>query len=577
MFCDKCGAQFRDGAKFCPKCGNKIPSDSTEIFSAESVTNKDDICDIEEETQKTTKKSVNKKILIPIVALALAVIITVFVIVNIFSTQKSTRRAPSFSIPAGYHLELEDSYSLLGANEKNEYANLIAVADNGVFAARTKDENIIVYANGTAKKIETYSEKVLLSGDGSKLVYKGPDKKIYYYDVPSGNATVINNSESNKYTPEGISYDGSTVCISDGFGLSVSKNGKRPTSLTAFSHLLAISDDGEFIYYYTSTVSYTTGENGERKDEEHHNNLKVWHNDSVKTIMEQSDPNYFYSIASINRKGNEIIFDFNKNSYYYSYTKEQLETITKDITNRIFSIERFRYGDGDGLTFKKYNDSISQDGVLNSFYILIETNGYRIGYLNDKLHFQVLTEIINEYGREFAISSDRKQLWCANNGKLTYYLAEDSNITKKTVDIPVKTMDDNLHYISANDDCSEACFVGTDGYAYVVNPDTISNPQKIEIANSYIPTYDSDGKLYLLALENPQKISENFFELYSVDKTGQKKHEYSHVSKVAPTQNHLYIFVGGYNNSGYFDVLEKTDSGYNTVYSKAHSFREVWN
>lgn len=134
-----------------------------------------------------------------------------------------------------------------------------------------------------------------------------------------------------------------------------------------------------------------------------------------------------------------------------------------------------------------------------------------------------------------------------------------------------------MHYISANDDCSEACFVGTDGYAYVVNPDTISNPQKIEIASSYIPTYDSDGKLYVLALENSQKFSENFCELYSVDKGGQKAHEYSHVSKVAPTQDHLYIFVGGYNNSGYFDVLEKTDSGYSTVYSDTHYFHEVWN
>lgn len=576
MFCDKCGTQFRDGAKFCPKCGNKIPSDSTEIFSAKSVSNKDDICDIGEGAQKITKKSVNKKILIPIVALALVVIITVLVVVNIFSTKKSTLRNTSFSIPAGYNLELEDSYSLLGANEKNEYANLIAVADNGVFAARTKDESIIVYANGTAKKIETYSEKALLSGDGSKLVYKGTDKKIYYYDVPSGNATAINNSDNKEYTPEGISYDGSTVCLSDGFGLSISKNGKEPTFLNAFSHLLAISDDGEYIYYYISSVSYSEGKNGERKDEEHHNNLEVWHKNSVQTIMKQSDPNNSYSIASINRKGNEIVFEFNKSSYYYSYEKAKFETITKDITDRIFSIECFRY-DGDGLTYKEYNDSISQDGVLNSFYILIETNGYRIGYLNDKLHFQVLTETINEYGREFAFSSDRKKLWCTNNGKLTYHLAEDSNVTKKTVDIPVKTMDNNLHYISANDDCSEACFVGTDGYAYVVNPDTISNPQKIEIASSYIPTYDSDGKLYVLALENPQKISENFFELYSVDKTGQKKHEYSHVSKVAPTQNHLYIFVGGYNHSGYFDVLEKTDSGYTTVYSDTHYFHEVWN
>ena len=576
MYCDNCGNQLRDGAKFCPKCGNKIPSDSTEVYSAESITNKDDITDIGDTTKNTTKKPFNKKILIPIVASLLAVVITVLVIVNSCSTQKSTQYAPSFSIPAGYNLELKDSYALLGTNEKNEYANLIAIADNGVFVAGINDGGVAVYTNNDVKKIETNSEKPLLSGDGSKLVYTGTDKKIYYYDVQSGNATEINNPDNKEYTPEKISYDGSTICLSDSMGLSVSENGKEPSFINAFSHLLAISDNGDYIYYYTSTVSYTDIENGERKNEKHHNDLHVWHNHSVQTIIEQSDPEHSYSITSINRTGNEIIFNFNKDSYYYSYNTKQMEKLSKDLSERLFSIESFRYNSNHGLTYKEYNDYMSQDNILNSFYILIETNGYRIGYLNDKYQFQVLTETINEYGREFSISSDRKKLWCANNGKLSYYMAEDSSIVKKTVDLPVKKMD-SLHYISVNDDCSEACFVSTDGYAYLVNPDTISNPQKIDIANSFMPTYDASGNLYVLALENPEKFSEDFCELYSVDKNGQKSHEYSHVSKVAPTQNHLYIFVGGYTNSGSFDILEKTDSGYTTVYSETEAFQEVWN
>lgn len=52
MFCDKCGTQFRDGAKFCPKCGNKIHSDATEVILTETLSNKNDSSDIEEETQK---------------------------------------------------------------------------------------------------------------------------------------------------------------------------------------------------------------------------------------------------------------------------------------------------------------------------------------------------------------------------------------------------------------------------------------------------------------------------------------------------------------------------------------------
>ena len=57
-FCGKCGTQLSDGAKFCPKCGQPIDSDETNIVQNPITSNSYDD-ELEEEQIKTWQKVVS--------------------------------------------------------------------------------------------------------------------------------------------------------------------------------------------------------------------------------------------------------------------------------------------------------------------------------------------------------------------------------------------------------------------------------------------------------------------------------------------------------------------------------------
>ena len=595
MYCDNCGNQLRDGAKFCNKCGMQIAG---ETVSSDVIDKREDVSNDQtpstsysqrfETDQKTQNEKSpanppnNKKRIITISAITAVLLVVIIIVVSVLSRSSNSKTiSSSFSIPQAFSIHekgAEDSSCrLLSANANNVinhsfYSNYQS-SDNGLFAFASKEDRkdcIFVYdidGNLVLQK-QTCKDQFLLSGNGKTLAYYSPNNDgVTVVDIENDKETAI--EIDGNFSLDGISYNGEIVVVNDGLKCVCYKNGREDSSLGTWSHLLVISYDNSYIYYYSSYHEESRDINGNTTSEEDKKELCVWHNRTTRKIADLN-PRYDACLIAINNEGNEALFWNDSNLYYYNYSSGQTKTIS-GIKNPIESFENARNEYGYGFYGDRKN-RYSQSQILNTFYFDCENSeNISVGYLNDQYEYSMLATIDNKYDTSWlSISDDRSKLWCINNEKVYYYEIDGKNLITRSSDISVmmnNNGDKKYPVISASSDGEKACFISSDGIAYLVTPKTISNPIKV-LVGAKEPVFSSDDQLYI----RKGAATGNIYDpgdLYKISDDNQASFQYSNVIFVLPIKSGLYIYTNYSDETYTYSILKEENGNYNIITNDA--------
>ena len=202
MYCDKCGHQLREGAKFCNKCGNAVIVEKQETYKAiNRPINDHAVKPTEKETPRpiaskeptsSDKGSGLKKILIIAGICCGVLLIGVLVFLLFFNKPKSND-----TIYQGYVQILHKSHDEIKAYEKDTGGKSIAIVDmNGsdtddmVFVTRKKgsgqetedkpDDITMHYCYDSKGEIK---EKELAAGDDFALFMDARTKDLFQYEL----------------------------------------------------------------------------------------------------------------------------------------------------------------------------------------------------------------------------------------------------------------------------------------------------------------------------------------------------------------------------------------------------------
>ena len=594
MYCDKCGNQLRDGAKFCNKCGAPIESNSKVDESVYSTIDNDKLeplnqhsdndaflSDIQNNT--SSSKMINNKKRIMITSTIVTTVVIGIVLLIIFLLSKpsnSTELMSSFSIPQAFTFEekSDDDNSqqrLVSASANTEishefYSNYQS-SDTGRFAFASQEDKDYVFVYDIdgklllQKQIREYD--FLLSRNGEKLVYRSPDNDGFIIvDVSSDKETKV--EIDGDFSLDGISYNGEIVVIYDYLKSVCYKNGREDNSLGTWTHLLGMSNDNSYIYYYSSYHETSQDMDGNTTSEEDKLELRVLRKDGTRIKIADLNPKFSVYLIAMNYAGNEALFWNDNNLYYYNSSNGLVKTIS-GVKNPPSSFENARNEYGYGFNYDQ-KGCYSQPQILNSFYFDCENyEGTAIGYLNNEYEYTVLASTDNEYNTSWlSISNDRSKLWCINNGKVSYYEANDKGLISKTSDISVM-MNSNgekkYPLLSASSDGNKACFISSDGVAYLVTPETINNPQKV-LDGAKVPVFGSDDQLYIRKGTPGGNIYDPG-DLYKITTDNQAVFQYSDVIYTLPIESEIYIFT---SNSDYtYTILKEDNNQYTIVSNKA--------
>lgn len=183
----------------------------------------------------------------------------------------------------------------------------------------------------------------------------------------------------------------------------------------------------------------------------------------------------------------------------------------------------------------------------------------------------MLATIDNKYHTSWlSVSDDRSKLWCINNGKVYYYEIDGKNLITKSSDIPVmmnQRSNKNYPVLSASSDGEKACFISSDGIAYLVTPETIRKPVKV-LDGAKVPVFSSDDQLYI----RKGTVSGSIYapgDLYQITDDNQASFQYANVVIVLPIKSGLFLFTEYSDEKNTYTVLKNENGNYRIVTNDA--------
>lgn len=170
MYCGKCGAIIPDGYEFCMKCGTKIETPNEETAENRTV------------EVKPVKKGINKKVLIPIIAVIVVALATVVII---FGISNNVEKNGYFAnIPWGTDIETVqkevDKFFNCESFVGEDKDSIVVVIEN-YEGMQGVDAALMLYCedNGTLNKV---SVLLTIEDDSSYTNEKVVDKLVEKYN-----------------------------------------------------------------------------------------------------------------------------------------------------------------------------------------------------------------------------------------------------------------------------------------------------------------------------------------------------------------------------------------------------------
>ncbi|MBQ6877084.1 MAG: zinc-ribbon domain-containing protein [Oscillospiraceae bacterium] len=162
MFCAKCGAEIKDNAKFCPKCGMSM------VMGEETVVTETQVSNLESTATIPPKSFINKKIIV----YATGVILAVILIISMFSLfgGKSYEKFADKYVDAAMgdsgkdlvNLFHKSTFEISGENKKElakEYQEILDYSQDvykETFGRKWKYSYVIDYVETTDDKEDIY-------------------------------------------------------------------------------------------------------------------------------------------------------------------------------------------------------------------------------------------------------------------------------------------------------------------------------------------------------------------------------------------------------------------------------------
>lgn len=528
MTCSGCGAKNKEGTLFCSKCGRKLAGEGNLKT---------------EERKKTSKVRIPKfiPILAAVVLVAVVLVTVLFKIVlpffGIGSTYKYAKHSIScfYDEDAGAYNFVFDGKILSEKIYADDYYYRQSSLDGSVAA-------VVIYEDGerslyciNEKEVKTISESLLssnsyaLSATGSGIAYIDEDNTLYLYNISDSSKTTISNDVYDANIA--ISPDGKIVLY------SVEEDDNTDTALYVYEdgnktlvgknlYALAVSDKGKYIYSY----------NYDSADKEYSLYLS-----SIAKEKEKISGNFSLYPICFNEDFTEILFSSNNKTYICVKGGEKQSLFSDSVSMvllPIYTQGTYRYS-----TNNSYYDIVGVDSLLDCIYVQSDNI---FGYDRKEGSMIKLASNCNDY-LNINISFDGSKL---------VYISSNDSLRQITVgkSFESETLD------SEND--VEKTVMSPDGkYIYYVNEEDElwckkGNSDAKKIADD-VETIDmaKDGTCYFI---NDYSSNSYSGTLYSCANGKDKTKIADDVYQIDITPNEVF-YMANCDKSGVYDVYLNTE------------------
>ena len=271
-----------------------------------------------------------------------------------------------------------------------------------------------------------------LCGSGEKLFYRDTDKKIYSYNIDTGEKQEI---YENAYLDE-VSYHGNIVTFGNGY---CKVGDKEPFWGHPFSSYINVSDSGKQIYFNSSYHTTSGNDESDSVDFGVYDATSYKYNNNMPSanIIKTSE-SVWTSITAFNASHSEVLFNYDGDTYYYNDKDRGTHLICMDsllypvegirsnrdidrylddyLDNLIVSEWKFwNYIDPDPDVGSNFDSTHSVDSIRNHVYCAFNDDGrYSVSlvYLDNELQLHTLVDTVTS---DPVVSNDKNYIWSVSN------------------------------------------------------------------------------------------------------------------------------------------------------------------
>lgn len=502
MKCNSCGNDNLQGAKFCVRCGaqltdnlSSIKNDDKNEFVVEDVTSK---------TAAVAKKQPSYKA----IKFAIPVVLIIAAFLFISSMFKgSNTYAKKNSIDVFY--DYDNIYAMIDNKTKVtiegdlQSHNRSIDEKAGIMLVDYEEYGGKLWYVSASENFEidedVYAYKLSDSGNGiiylTDYDYNNDTATLYLYDIKSKKREkitdeVIYYGNGNNFTaiisPDGKSVSYSTYTDEDDFVGYIKINGGNTKELGKNINVIAISNDGKYIYYVKSTSNSTSlyvksGKNDNKLVSDFYGNSSIILNKDYSQIIFNNDGK---SYISKNGKDKEKINNYETNYLILPQYPQVAFSLEYGAYIYVYGIKSFEntYANSGSQTFYINNklEFTRISGANSSLDRVVSADGKKLYYVTNSNSLMVF-DSYSKKEKEKNIADDVMRFVITQDEKTIYYVNNDYELwCKKGNKKAEKIADDVSEYQLALSPNSNKLFFLADGELYYSN----NGGKKIKVAKA---------------------------------------------------------------------------------------------
>lgn len=504
MKCELCGAENSADSAFCVECGGKLENKEVETKgeTKEEVNATPEVVETKEQVEatpevvetkepvvvneETEKKSFNMMNIIKYGAGVLVVCVIAYFLIGFTSSSSDMSRNPTLVY------EIEDSSYILPYNGEpieveSELYNFDYSFDRSSFVYYDEEEEaIFVYSNGEVKEIEEDVYAYTISANGNAVAYATEYDdyvaELYVYDVKSEEKTMITRDAYMDYSYQDndpnfvLSADGTRIGFAGDFDDDdytfygfTAVVGKDPEELDKYSMPIAISNNGNFVYYAKQDLDESYDDEKvfdvivkTKKDENKIlsdvTSFDLFFNRDLSQVLFYDDYKTYICIdgveeTKVDKNELSLVYNFNVPASYdylgnwqYSFYQYGYE----DLTDAIYYSGNTLYYINDEYDAQKICDDFSADQVSADGKSVLFLEDDKLNYIKDVTKPEDVIEYDLEDVIDFIASPSLDDIYYVNDDDELFYFngSKSTKVGDEPEEMEMNEVTNTLYYIS---------------------------------------------------------------------------------------------------------------------------------